>query len=489
MTPSSDIFVASADGFRSQNADRPPEHLVRELVQNALDEDGVTSLDVTVTYHGPRKGTTVVVKDDAPAGVKDMKMLFTLWLSDKEDSHTKRGRMGRGLKELVSVADYTVIRSCSQDALVFQRRKGGRWTRQTKPKLGRPETGTEVTAFVRGWGEKASRGIVAFLKRVRAPSNMTMTVNGEVVAPFQAAENYSLELDTVIYEVVDSERKARERKRACKVECFRPPAGEKAQVYEMGIPVEECDGPVSIDVGQRVILRERRDVLTEAYRRVLLAKVMSVRLPMLSDADLRDNAALTAAASSENLSWAFKERLLKVWTEGKPIAKTPQAFTAATGQHIECISARRLPESVRDLAKWYSTDVMNVLNARRSESCTIITPDAEQTRFIALWEWIAKGIGKPCTVVLRNGRPDALASFEPGERVLTVYVEMAGKRMMAKPLGAQALGVLIHECAHWRLPEGGDAHGASFHSNADDVGGAVAAFLLENAEQARVGAP
>lgn len=54
MASHTDIFVADPEGWRSQNLDRPAAHLVRELVQNALDEDGVTYLDVRVTYHGPR---------------------------------------------------------------------------------------------------------------------------------------------------------------------------------------------------------------------------------------------------------------------------------------------------------------------------------------------------------------------------------------------------------------------------------------------------
>jgi hypothetical protein len=482
-----DIFVASPEGFRSQNIDRPAEHLVRELVQNSLDEDGVTQLDISVAYHGPRKGTTVLVRDNASAGVKDMKMLFTLWLSDKEDSHLKRGRMGRGFKELVSVADQTVIRTSNQDALLFKRNMGGRWERKVRAKLGRTEVGTEVRAYVRGWGEKDSKKIVTFLKRVRAPSTIRMTVNGEHVAPFFAAESYQMPLETVIYETENSERKARERRKVCTVECFRPVAGEKAFIYEMGIPVEACDGPVSIDVGQRVILRERRDTVTDAYRRSLLAEVLNARIDKLSDADLRDNAVLTACADSGPLSSSAIRRIVKVWTDGKPFAATPQAFSQATGQHIECVNLRALPESIRYLVKYNAENVNDVMTSRRSEFCPPISPlNQEQTRFVALWTWIAAGIGKACTVSLRSGKPSAMASYAREEKLLSVYAEVVGKRFIAKPLGAEQLGVLIHECAHWRREPGADEHGGGFHADTDDVGGLVAAFLLENAEQARL---
>lgn len=480
------VLVADVEGFRTQNADRPPEHLVRELVQNALDEDGAMNLDITVTYHGPRKGTTVVVKDDSPEGVRDIKLLFTLWLSDKEDSPTKRGRMGRGLKELVSMADLTIIRTCSQDALVFKRKKGGKWTRTNKPRLGRPERGTEVSAFVRGWGEKAAKQIVAFLQRVRAPGRLTMRVNGVQVAPFVAAEKFNVELPTVMYEVVvNGERVARDRTRECSVECFTPPPGEKAFVYEMGIPVEECDSPVSIDVGQRVILRERRDTLTDSYRRELFAKVLSQRITTMSDESLRDNSVLTAAAADQHLSYSAKMRIARVWTEGRPFAATPQDRMNATGHHIEVTNLRGLPESIRDIVRIYGENVRDVMAKRKDEFCpTLTTLTAEQQKLVTFWEWISVGIARPCKVRLCKGTPGAAADFSRELNLLSIYVDAMERGWFKAPAGAKQLGLLCHELAHYTPKE--DEHGSGFHSDSEDVGGAMAAFMLNNAEQARL---
>lgn len=482
----SDIFVADPEGFRAQNSDRPPAHLVRELVQNALDEDGAVNLDVTVTYHGPRKGTTVVVKDDSPQGVRDLKLLFTIWLSDKEDSPTKRGRMGRGLKELVSVADLTIIRTCSQDALVFKRKQGGAWSRSEKPKLGRPERGTEVSAFVRGWGAKAAEEIVAFLRRIRAPGRITMRVNGEQVVPFAATEVYSETLETVVYEVKDGERASRERHRTCEVQCFSPPPGERAWVYEMGIPVEQCDSPVSIDVGQRVVLRERRDTLTESYKRTLFAKVLSLRIDRLDDDQLRDNATLVAAQHSYFLSGEARARIAKVWTGGKPYAATPASRAAATGHHVECVNLRSLPEAIRDLVRGENQDVSEVLKARQGEFCPEIPAEARtpgQAKLVGFFEWVAAGIGRPCRVTVRSGRPGALADFSRSDRLLSVYAEAVGKAYFSDPAGPKPLATLIHELAHWEAKA--DEHGAEFHADGDDVGGMVASFLLARAGQAR----
>ena len=489
------IFEADPEGFRSQQAGRPAAHLVRELVQNAMDEDGVMNLDVLVTYHGSRRGTTVVVRDDAPAGVTDPKLLFTVWLSNKEDSVTKRGRMGRGLKELVSVCDETVIRSCGIDALSFERFAGGRWERKSKPKLGRTERGTEVTAFCRSWGEKAAKSIVDFLQRIRAPGSITMRVSystpeapGELqqVRPFVATERYNLCLTTVLFEQVDGARVERERSKCVDVECFTPPPGEKAYVYEMGIPVEECESPVSIDVGQRVVLRERRDTLTESYKRELYAKVLSERIGKLEHDDMLSNATIIATQSSWYLSNAAKKRIVEAHTGGLPFASSPKAFQHATGHHVECVTLRSLPESVRALVKDVGTDVQTVLDSRRGEFNPQVTDlTVDQRRLITLWEWIAKGIGRPCTVIVRNGAV-AMADFSRSDRVLSLYTGGGCNAAFFKaPLRAKQLGTLIHELSHW-IDTRENEHGSEFNADTEDVGGSTASFLFENAEQARL---
>lgn len=488
-----DIFVADPEGFRSQNADRPPAHLVRELVQNALDEDGVTKLDVEVSYNGPRSGTTVTVRDNSPAGVRDARLLFTIWMSDKEDSPTKRGRMGRGLKEIVSVADETTIRSCSLDALHFKRFRGGKWERRTRPSLGRPESGTEVIAFCAAWGKKAALDIAAFVRRIRAPERVTLSVvlhstdeagTSQPVAPFVAAERYVMDLPTVVYEVVDGERVARDRGRETTVECFTPPPGESAWVYEMGIPVEAADGPVSIDIGQRVILRERRDTLTNAYRGELFAKVLSARIDRVPDAALRDNSTLIASTSNWWMSSEAKQRIARVWTEGKPFAATPVDMSAATGHHVPVVNLRSLPEAIRDIVKETGVNVRTVLDARRGEFCpqlTDLTPGQRRTK--QLFEWVAEGIHRPCAVVIRSGEVGTRADFNRNERVLSLYADALEESFFQDPLGAEQLRVLIHELSHWTPRE--DEHGSGFVSDVDVVGGQIAAFLTLRAEQAR----
>ena len=146
-----------------------------------------------------------------------------------------------------------------------------------------------------------------------------------------------------------------------------------------------------------------------------------------------------------------------------------------------------MPESIRDIAREVGTDAKQVLAEMAVAACSPIASSDftfEQRRFVSLWEQIATGIGKRCTVNLCTGRPSAGASFDRNTRVLTVYVERV-PGIVKEPLSARALSLLIHELAHWREQDE-DAHGSGFHSDAEDVGGAVAAFLLANAEMFKV---
>lgn len=474
-----EIFAADPEGFREQNAGRPAAHLVRELIQNALDE-ACTRLTVDVAYE-VGQGVTVRVEDDVEGGIRDESLIWTIWLSDKVDSPTKRGRMGRGLKELISVSDETLIVSQGCPAVLFTRFRG-KWARESPRKV-RPERGTRVDAKVKLWKSQERDDILAFLRRIRPPDGVTFLVNGEPVVRAAAKETYDLKLPTVVFEVEEYGRVARERKAIAKVELF---AEAEPWVYEMGLPIEKIEYPLSIDVGQRVPLREKRDTLTEPYRRELMAKLLDVRLAadLVKPKDLKDTHALLAASAPQHLSTLSKQKLAEAWTGGMAYAASPEIMRSATGQHVQAVSLRSLPEAVRGIVREVGRSAKDILDGFGSAECENIarskmTP--AQLRFVRTWEYIIRGIGRSATVGLYTGRPSALGSYGGGE--IQVYVENAGDDFIAKPLGARQLALLIHELSHWKSHE--DSHGFQFHGDMEDIGGAIAAFLCRKGEKAR----
>jgi len=107
-------LAVSTQGFSEQQRGRPLEHLVKELVQNALDSVGDSGrIDLDIQPNGPRRAT-VRCADDGP-GAEDLSRLNVVFVTGKKDGVTQRGRMGRGFKELLSVATHATVRSRGQE--------------------------------------------------------------------------------------------------------------------------------------------------------------------------------------------------------------------------------------------------------------------------------------------------------------------------------------------------------------------------------------
>ena len=474
------VFGADPEGWRTINSGRPAYELLREAVQNALDE-ACTSIEVTVEYADG--GVNYSITDDVPGGIPDERFIWTIWLSSKQDTPNKRGRMGRGLKELISVSDWSLIVSNGCPAIEFKRYRG-KWTR-TSPRKVRPPAGTVIEGRCKLWKSRDVEEAVEYLRRIRPPQGVLLSVNGRNVERWEKkeTETYKLKLPTVVFEDVDGERVERGPRRETDVELWPCTSlSPVAWIYEMGIPVERIDYPMSIDIGQRIPLREKRDTLTEPYRRELFAKLLDARSQAgkVDHAQMRDNHVLIAAQAPEHLSIATKQDIAHAWTNGMPYATTPEVVKQATGQHLPVASLRSLPEVVRGIVREVGTDAKQVLNERAVAMCAWVDPNkytVEQRAFVDTWQWIAAGINRTCHVRLCTGKPSVAADFNRETRFLTVYVEVVPK-VVADPFSVDALALLIHELAHWRDQE--NEHGMGFHSDAEHVGAEVAHFLQRN---------
>src|SRR5271157_6303290 len=95
-------FDISNEGWRRLNVGRPLGALLREAVQNAFDND-VNRVSIQIA---PDR---IVIEDDGRGGFADERLVYTVFLTDKNDSPVKRGRKGRGLKELISAMDSATV--------------------------------------------------------------------------------------------------------------------------------------------------------------------------------------------------------------------------------------------------------------------------------------------------------------------------------------------------------------------------------------------
>jgi DNA topoisomerase VI subunit B len=127
----------STEGFASFNKSRPPSHLVKELVQNALDAIGDTEGEILLDYRHDGKHFHLSCRDNG-TGIHDLDAIKIVYLTFKTDSHLKRGRFGRGFKEILSVANWARVKS-GVEQIKFLIKNGRQITRRTKLPATQPQ--------------------------------------------------------------------------------------------------------------------------------------------------------------------------------------------------------------------------------------------------------------------------------------------------------------------------------------------------------------
>ena len=113
-------LAISTDGFAAMNAARPPEHLVKELVQNALDSFAEQQHGTVTLRYGHNGRCFEVSCCDDGSGIADLGDLRVVYLTHKTDSHLKRGRFGRGFKEVLCIAEAAVVESGGEGSGYWQ---------------------------------------------------------------------------------------------------------------------------------------------------------------------------------------------------------------------------------------------------------------------------------------------------------------------------------------------------------------------------------
>src|SRR3954470_6519024 len=103
-------FDVDRAGLGKQAEQHGKGRLVGELVQNALDEAGVTQIAITLTLIPGRPLADLTVEDDSPEGFKDLRHAYTLFAeSYKRANPEQRGQFNLGEKMVLAVCEEASI--------------------------------------------------------------------------------------------------------------------------------------------------------------------------------------------------------------------------------------------------------------------------------------------------------------------------------------------------------------------------------------------
>lgn len=432
-------FELSNEGWRRLSAGRPLGRLLLEGLQNAFDQQA-SSVEVDL---GPDR---VIVEDDA-SGVDDLALVYTVFMSDGDDAPVRRGRMGRGLKELVAAMDAAEVHTVGA-SIIFD--KNGRHTQ--------PATrtrGTKLVLYRRSTPEEIEEA-VAMLRLVIPPAHTALRVRGRLVRrPRALVALEPCDLETVV--VRDGVERAVER--GTRVSLFHPRRGDAPHLYEMGLPVEPINVPWHVDVAQRVPLGAGRDGAPEGYKlrlkQILLEELIS---SYLDAKDLRADwvgEVLSRMAPSQRTLDAYVSR---TFPRRSVLGGTTRANDRARqlGAHVVDVSGiprgmlATLARSMRS-----AEEFVRALDVEFGEEP--VEPTDSHRVFADFVVWLAK---KLCDTRIRvkfvRKLPSADGLLESactdalgGE----IRFNVDGPLDFEDPYEPTTLGIVLHELAHLGHPE------------------------------------
>src|SRR6266705_1547100 len=117
-------FDVDKTGLSKQAEEQPKGRLIGELVQNALDEAGVTQIAVTLALVPGRPLADLTVEDDSPEGFRYLSHAYTLFADSYKRSNPKpRGQFNLGAKFVLAVCDSASI-STTKGTVLFDPEEG-----------------------------------------------------------------------------------------------------------------------------------------------------------------------------------------------------------------------------------------------------------------------------------------------------------------------------------------------------------------------------
>lgn len=503
-------LAVSTEGFSEQQRGRPLEHLVKELVQNAMDSVGGSGrIDLDIRPVGPRRAT-VRCNDDGP-GAEDLSRLNVVFVTGKKDGVTQRGRMGRGFKELLSVATHATVRSRDQELCFTVGDDGVR--RVTHRRGLPPHPGFEAVMQVEH--DEAGRDLSGYFRSFLLPPGVVLAVNGVPVPPRPMHKTIEARLTTERFAHGRWEKPVL----ATHVRLVAVAEGEQPLIHEMGIPVcdVEWSEPFHVDVGQRVPMNPNRDAVQAGYPARLHKACLPALLPeMTTERVLASWVGEAAQAANDEVQKAV---VAKAFGAGAVRA------VPATGRFDHNADAEELGSTVvhsahmtggfRKLLQQQvptAAAVAKEAMRRRAETAveaglgraevTVLDlaadqPDAsEAAKAVARFgrgavlarmdfaQWFAEAVvacryGEPRAVPVQVAYLEHYAATWSFDGVLTL--SLAHEAFWQGPFGRCSFELVLHELAHHEAFH----HGRSFPKEVEAHAGAAAEVMLARADEAR----
>ncbi len=265
-------FDVDKTGLGKQAEQHGKGRLVGELVQNALDEAGVTQIGVTLTLVPGRPLADLTVEDDSPEGFRDLAHAYTLFAeSYKRTNPEQRGQYNFGEKLVLAVCEQASI-STTKGTVIFTDRG-----REEKPRQKR-EKGSVFQGRIKMTREEYPE-VCDYLRSLLLPDNVVVTFNGDRLLPRMPIHIFEASLETP---VADEGGVMRLRVRKTQVGIYEALSGEVPSLYEISLPIVETGDRWHVSIGQKVPLNRDRDNVKPAFLQAVRVAVLNAAYDLLT---------------------------------------------------------------------------------------------------------------------------------------------------------------------------------------------------------------
>lgn len=484
MTTHRDRFSVDVRKRASRVRSHSLAHVLKELLANSLDA-GATQIYLTCT---PIEDTRVdrsgcrayrVGCIDNGFGCDDPEVLRRVGSTTSDETPRKRGRFGQGLIDVITISEKAEIRTL-RHRLVFEQ---GCQISTTRSSI----RGMEFNAVIRHPDDDLT-AVDLYFDSVILPSDVHFKYNGSLVGhriPVRSIPN--VELPTPLYD--PKTERVKNKVVATSVQILER-FGEKPMIYEMGIPVEEMpwDLPYDVDVGQKTPLDVDRAMLPANYKEHLVTALVGPLSDLYATYctlyDTVPREILESAENARQLTPEVQEGVVRAATghsksvidRRNPLDKDDRSEAQELenlGRHP--VFLRSLPFGVRALLAENpmvadTHDELCKTHYRSGE----LPPETPRQRACmdAFGEIASALLGRRVYCDRAKGGP--AATWSKGRITLNVLYSP----LWENPLGEEALGIILHECAHGKI----SGHNLEFMNEVARLGAKFGLWVGHNPE-------
>jgi hypothetical protein len=455
-------FEVDKNGLAQIQGDKPKTYILRELIQNAWDEE-ITECEVTLEVEAGKIKATVT--DDSPEGFRDLTDSFTLFKETyKRSEPTKRGRFNLGEKQAIARCIYAHIET-TKGGVVFD--KNGRHTKRAKRAKG------SLVEVLFQASKSDFDEILSAVKNYLPPKHIRFIVNGEQILSREPIKVISATLMTENNEAGIFKRTTR------KTDIHVHRANRTVYLYEMGLPVTTIECKYSVDIQQKVPLSVDRETVPEAYLKDVYAEVLNATANELQGNEASETWVRLGSEDERVQKEALKQVIQKRYGDNVVVANPfdKVSIDDAIAHGYKTIYGSEMSRDEWSRIKEFglirsSSDVFS----HEFVSSTPYEPNADMVKVSELAKRIAQTflhvtIG---TTFLKSPQATIGASYNPTVKVLTFNVSRLGVDFFNPPINERVINLIIHELGH----ENGMHTESSYHETITELAGKLVMTAL-----------